>query len=256
MDSTTSRGRNGAFRVGHCRVKVREKKILRRLYTALLEEYAPQGWWPLLSLASSEGFDARGYHAGSHEFPRTREQRFEVILGAILTQNTAWTNVEKALRNLRESKLLTREALQRLSEDQLAELIRPSGYFRQKARKIRAMLEFLASRRRMTRDNLLRVWGVGPETADSILLYACHRPFFVVDAYTTRILEKLGMVANGVPYEQVQALFHEALPRDVELFNEFHALIVAHAKRHYTKKPYGGEDPLVLRLVGTRTRRA
>ena len=221
-------------------------KALQNLYTALLGEYAPRGWWPLLSLAARNGFDDRGYHPGEYRYPRTAGQRFEVILGAILTQNTAWTNAEKALGILRDRKLLSRQALEGLDEDELSELIRPSGYFKQKAKKIKAMTAFLAARPRITRENLLSIWGVGPETADSILLYAYHRPFFVVDAYTTRILERLlGIIGARASYDDVQALFHKALPEDVALYNEYHALLVAHGKRHYSRKPYGRGDPLI-----------
>ena len=168
-----------------------------------------------------------------------------MILGAILTQNTAWTNVEKALRALQENDLLHRESLARLGEARLEELIRPSGYFRQKTRKIRAMVDFLESRQTITRESLLGIWGVGPETADSILLYACHQASFVVDAYTRRILERFEIVDAGASYDEIQALFHAALPVDVGLYNEYHALIVAHGKRHYTRKPYGDDDPLL-----------
>ena len=225
-----------------------EQKKLLHLYDLLLELYGPQGWWPVLSLAGENGFDDRGYHPGEFAYPETEAQRFEVILGAILTQNTAWTNVQKALRALQENGLLHRGSLARLGEARLAKLIRPSGYFRQKARKIKAMLDFLESRQTITRENLLGIWGVGPETADSILLYACHQPSFVVDAYTRRILERFEIVEAGASYDEVQALFHAALPVDVRLYNEYHALIVAHGKRHYTRKPYGDDDPLLRGL--------
>lgn len=224
-----------------------QKRRLRDLYDRLLEHHGPQGWWPILSRAGANGFDERGYHPGRYEFPKTASQRFEVILGALLTQNTSWKNAEKALRVLEKEKLLQRRALARVDEPRLAELVRASGYYQQKARKIRAMLEFFASRRAITRENLLDVWGVGPETVDSILLYAYHRPLFVVDAYTLRILELREIAGPWNSYGEVQALFHAALPKDVIVYSEYHALIVAHGKRYYSRKPYGDRDPLLIR---------
>ncbi len=235
-------------KMGFISARARRQKKLLHLYDLLIERHGPQGWWPVLSLAGESGLDDRGYHPGSFAYPETEAQRFEVILGAILTQNTAWTNVEKALRALQENGLLHRESLARLSEARLETLIRPSGYFRQKARKIRAMMEFLQSRQTITRESLLGIWGVGPETADSILLYAYHQASFVVDAYTRRILERLEVVGAGASYDEIQTLFHAALPVDVTLYNEYHALIVAHGKRHYSRQPYGDDDPLLRRL--------
>lgn len=223
-------------------------KKTEHLYELLLEAYGPQGWWPLSSLAGRRGFDERGYHPGIDTYPRTEAQRFEIILGAILTQNTAWTNVEKALRVLRRHHCLRPDALERCGEERLATLIKSSGYFRQKARKIVAMLEFLASGEELTREALLRVWGIGPETADSILLYAYRQPCFVVDAYTRRVLEHLRLVKPGASYGEIQALFHQALTPDVAMFNEYHALLVEHGKRYYSKRPHGAGDPVVAAL--------
>jgi endonuclease-3 related protein len=223
-------------------------KTIQQLYEALLGQHKLRGWWPLLSLGGRKGFDERGYHPGEYGYPQTEEQRLEVILGAILTQNTAWTNAEKALLVLLEKGLLNQEVLRRCEVNEVAQLIRPSGYYKQKARKIKAVLDFLKSRRKITRDHLLCVWGVGPETADSILLYAYHQPFFVVDAYTKRLLAHLGILGEGARYDQVQRVFHEALPLDATLFNEYHALVVEHGKRYYSKKPYGEDDPLVALL--------
>jgi endonuclease-3 related protein len=161
-----------------------------------------------------------------------------VIVGAILTQNTAWSNVERAIGNLRGERLLTPAALERVSTPRLARLIRPSGYFRQKARKLKAFVKFLrrefgGSLRRMFRTptselraKLLAVHGIGPETADSILLYAGNHPVFVVDAYTRRILERHGLVPGHAGYDQIQELFERSLPREASLYNEYHALLV------------------------------
>ena len=189
------------------------------LYERLFAEYGEQHWWP-------------------------GETPFEVMVGAILTQNTAWTNVEKAITALREAGALNPEALRTRPLDELAALIRPSGYFNAKARKLRALGEYLGEYEDdiealfgsqsldELREELLGLHGVGPETADSMLLYAGNLPSFVIDAYTMRVLSRLGIIdADERPtYEAVRALFHKALPTDVQLFNEYHALFVAHGK--------------------------
>jgi endonuclease III related protein len=163
---------------------------------------------------------------------------FEVIVGAILTQSTAWANVEGAIANLRTAKTLTPVAMGRVSIARLASLVRPSGYFHQKAKKLKAFVLFLDTRyggslKRMfetptaeLREKLLAVHGIGPETADSILLYAGSHPVFVVDAYTHRIFGRHGLVDGKPDYERVRAFVESSIPRDPVLFNEFHALIV------------------------------
>ncbi len=205
---------------------------LQDYYNALFRALGPQNWWPA----------------------RTP---FEVIVGAVLTQNTAWTNVEKAMNNLRRERLLTPAALERVPQARLARLIRSSGYFRQKAKKLKAFVRFLrrdyaGSLARMfraptagLREKLLAVHGIGPETADSILLYAARHPVFVVDAYTKRILSRHGLAAEKAGYEELRALFENNLPRDVQLYNEFHGLIVMTGK-HWcrTKNPLCHACPL------------
>jgi endonuclease-3 related protein len=163
---------------------------------------------------------------------------FEVIVGAILTQSTAWVNVERAIANLRGARLLSPGAMGRVLLARLASLVRPSGYFRQKAKKLKAFLRFLersygGSLARMfetptaqLREQLLDVHGIGPETADSILLYAGNHPVFVVDAYTHRIFGRHGLVDGKPDYERVRTFVEASIPRDAKLFNEFHALIV------------------------------
>jgi endonuclease III related protein len=187
---------------------------------------------------------------------------FEVIVGAILTQNTAWSNVEPAIANLRRARLLTARAIRRVRTARLARLIRPSGYFRQKARKLKAFVRLLrreygGSLKRMfrtptaaLREQLLAVHGIGPETADAILLYAGGHATFVVDAYTLRILARHGLTpagsANGKRgYESVRAMFENSLPRQAALYNEFHALIVHVGKQWCRARvPRCGECPL------------
>lgn len=182
---------------------------------------------------------------------------FEVIVGAILTQSTAWGNVERAIVNLRAARLLTPSAMLRVSTPRLAALVRPSGYFRQKAKKLKAFVRFLqkeycGSLQRMfstptaeLREKLLSVHGIGPETADSILLYAGNHPVFVVDAYTHRIFGRHGITDGKPEYEKVRAFIESAIPAQAQLFNEFHALIVNTGKNWCRKSaPRCNECPL------------
>jgi len=183
----------------------------------MLGALGPQGWWP----------------------GRTR---FEVIVGAILTQNTAWSNVARAIANLRRAKALTPQALMELPTPRLARLIRPSGYYRTKARRVKQFIRFLHDRYGLNlarmlaeepstlRPALLAVPGIGPETADSILLYAGGIPIFVVDAYTRRILGRHGLIRAGATYDAVQSLLMRHLPPEASLYNEYHALLVAVGK--------------------------
>jgi endonuclease-3 related protein len=171
-----------------------------------------------------------------------------VIIGAILTQNTAWTNVEKAIANLKAAKVLAPAALCRLASTELEQLIRPAGFFRQKAARLRQVTTVLVERydgdvERFcggpldeARNRLLALSGIGPETADSILLYAAHRPSFVIDAYTRRIFARLGLLDGNARYDAIRARFMDELPRDVALFNKYHALIVTLAKVHCRKR--------------------
>ena len=192
--------------------------LLFSMYHAMLAMLGPSGWWP-----------AQG--------------AFEVAVGAILTQNTSWTNVEKAIDNLRRQGLLAPERLCRADLSTIEECIRPSGYFRQKTKKIRDFLDFLEHEQALDfkafteqntsvlRDKLLNVRGIGPETADSILLYALERPVFVVDAYTARIFQRHGLVPEDVGYDELQDFFLSRLPSEPTLFNEYHALLVRVGKQ-------------------------
>jgi endonuclease-3 related protein len=205
---------------------------LMRYYELMSSALGPMRWWPA-------------------------QTPFEVIVGAILTQSTAWGNVERAIGNLRSARLLTPSAMLRARTQRLAGLVRPSGYFRQKAKKLKAFVRFLhnaygGSLKGMfqtptsqLREELLSVHGIGPETADSILLYAGNHPVFVVDAYTHRIFGRHA-ITNGKPdYETVRDLFESSLPRRQELFNEFHALIVNTGKNWCRKSaPRCEECPL------------
>jgi len=220
----------------------------KKTYNKLFKAFGPQHWWP-------------------------GDTPFEVIVGAILTQNTAWINVEKAIHNLKKARLLNPRKLHDLSQKELAKYIRPAGYFNIKAKRLKYFLNYLfdnysgslnrmfygASRlcRRRKHGNtvasvhklrreLLQVNGIGPETADSILLYAGNHPVFVVDAYTKRILSRHRIISQDADYHEVQGLFMKNLPHDVEIFNEYHALLVMVGKDFCkNKKPRCSKCPLM-----------
>lgn len=208
---------------------------LTRLHESLLAAYGPQGWWPVLQHTGSNPTTTgslTGYHPGEYDFPRSDRQRFEICVGAILTQNTAWRNVERALLALESRGLLAPHPLLRAEEDLLQEAIRPSGYFRMKARKLRHLAEFYIGLdgRVPLRDELLGVWGIGPETADSIRLYAYGQPEMVIDAYTRRVFQTQGMARGSETYQTLKLGCEAALHADTALYQEFHALLVEHAK--------------------------
>jgi endonuclease-3 related protein len=202
------------------------------LYRTLLDHFGPLNWWPA-------------------------DSPFEVVIGAILTQNTAWTNVELAIANLKEEQTLSPERLSDIPIDQLEELIKPSGFFRQKANRLQNLSRYLVTEWQSNlndfcsgpldeaRERLLARPGIGPETADSILLYAAYRPSFVVDAYTRRIFERVGVLWGNETYAEVRQIFMQTLPEDVALYNEYHALIVQLAKTCCKKrKPLCNKCPI------------
>jgi len=222
-----------------------QKRRIEALYAQLLSAYGPQGWWPLSSRAGKRGFDGRGYHPRAYVHPRTAGGRFEIVMGAVLTQSSSWTNAESALDRLRNAGIRLPSDVRSCTRGRLARLIRSSGYFNQKARKLKEVAALfraagsLAREAAPSRVELLSCWGIGPETADSILLYAFHVPSFVVDAYTRRLLSRTGIIEDDRQdgYDDVQRIFHDALPSAHELFNEYHALIVEHAKQHCRARP-------------------
>lgn len=191
------------------------RRRVMRIYRRLFSAYGLQNWWP-------------------------GDTPFEVMAGAVLTQNTAWANVEKAIAKLKERKLLDANGIQAVRQAQLAALIRPAGCFNVKARRLKNLCAWLvrrggmaAARRLPTaelRRELLSINGVGPETADAILVYAFHRPVFVIDAYTRRLFRALGVIRGDEAYESLRAAFESVLDPDPYIFNEYHALIVRHAK--------------------------
>lgn len=213
-------------------------KELQEIYQKLMKLHGPQGWWPVAGL----------YHLNDYSYPRNENERFEICIGAILTQNTAWTNVEIAIEQLRTAKILTAKKLLAASDLSIQNAIRPSGYFNQKTKKLKIFARFYLEKKGgiPRREELLELWGIGPETADSILLYAYGQKEFVVDAYTKRIFSRLKIIKEDWTYKKVKALFEENLPKNKEIYQEYHALIVEHAKKYYSKKPYGANCPLKL----------
>jgi len=201
---------------------ITEKNKIYSIYTILYNEYGPQGWWPV-----------DGKYFAENENP------FEIIVGAILTQNTSWQNADRALYNLRQKKLISPQKIICTKIDVLRTLIKPSGYYKQKAARLRAISLFFLKHLKEEvpkREDLLKVTGIGPETADSILLYAFHTPVFVVDAYTKRMFIHLDLVEKDDMYTDIQNIFLNSLPCDHSLFNEYHALIVKHGKEVCRKR--------------------
>jgi len=222
---------------------------LMAIYQGLFSLYGPQGWWPIIGYSGgnpTKTGSIRGYHIGNYELPDTDDQRFEIMLGAILTQNTTWTSAEKALMKLHDLGVINAGKILELDENILKEAIRCAGFLNQKSVYMREIASFFIDLNGQlpTRKQILEVKGVGEETADSILLYAYKQPEFIVDAYTRRILIYWGFIEEKARYRDVKELFESNLPCDVPLFQEYHALIVEHAKRYYQKKPYGISDPL------------
>lgn len=201
------------------------------IYNKLESHFGPQHWWP-------------------------GDTPFEVAVGAILTQNTSWRNVEKAIKNLKNAGVLSPKGIHRISENELRILLRPSGFFNVKTARLKNFInfifegyggnfaDFLALEPPLLRSELLRINGIGKETADSIILYAANRPTFVVDAYTRRIFERLGMLKKDAKYDEIKRIFEDNLPRDATSYNEFHALIVALGKDICKGRPACEKCPL------------
>jgi endonuclease-3 related protein len=199
-------------------------KNILEIYRRLFRAFGPQHWWP-------------------------GETPFEIAVGAILTQNTNWGNVEKAIKNLKDRKKLHARTLHGMQKKRLASLIRPAGYYNIKTDRLKAFISFLTKNYRgsiermrnndpgIVRDSLLQVNGIGPETADSILLYALEKPVFVIDAYTKRVMERHGLVPENMTYHNMQDIFHKNLPYDTGLFNEYHALFVRLGKDYCKPRP-------------------
>jgi endonuclease-3 related protein len=213
------------------------EKILYSIYKKLYRTFGPQHWWP-------------------------GDTPFETAVGAILTQGTNWTNVEKAIKNLKRNNALSAQALNNIPLRELAACIRPAGYFNIKAKRLKAFIDFLmknyhGSMKKMKhkdtgslREELLSIHGIGSETADSIILYALDKPVFVIDAYTKRVLSRHGIMDYKESYDTFQGLFHAALKKDIQLFNEYHALFVKVGKTYCRRKnPMCEKCPLKSTLV-------
>ena len=212
---------------------------MNKVYNKLLKKYGKQGWWPLFNKKTSK-FEY------SSKIPKNDYERLEICLGAILTQGTNWKNVEKSLLVLIKNDLINIDKLDKINEKGLALLIKSSGYYNQKAKKLKALAEFYLKNRTIIpkRKDLLSVWGIGKETADSILLYVYKEQIFVIDSYTKRIFSRLGLCNENISYDELQSLFHNNLNKDYKIFNEYHALLVEHAKRYCKKIPECLKCPL------------
>lgn len=212
-------------------VKPKIQKKLLKIYDQLFDHFGPQHWWP-------------------------GDTQLEICVGAILTQNTAWTNVEKAISNLKKENCLKLSQLKKIKIKKLASLIKPSGYFNIKAGRLMSFIDYFSNHHRGNfdnlfagklediRDSLLSVKGVGPETADSMLLYAGGIPIFVVDAYTKRIFSRLKLIGKTMTYDEVQSFFMKNLPHKTTIYNEYHALIVMLGKHYCKPKPVCDPCPL------------
>lgn len=204
--------------------KAAHKNSLVQIYNTLYKSFGPQHWWP-------------------------GDTPFEIAVGAILTQNTNWSNVERAISNLKKEKVLNAKTLLNMKDAKLASLIRPAGYFNIKTKRLKHFLAFLDKHYNgaienmkdkdlpLLRHQLLDVNGIGPETADSILLYALNKPVFVIDAYTKRVFARHKVISENATYHEMQELFHNNLSPDVQLFNEYHALLVMTGKHYCKPKP-------------------
>lgn len=231
------------------------------LYETLFRRLGPQGWWPIPSRAGETGFDERGYHPGVPAPDLADRDRWEISAGAILTQNASWANAEKALLNLLSANVTDPRDVLDLDPDALRSLIRPSGYYNLKSARLRSLAAFMLDGNPSvpTRDDLLSVNGIGPETADSILLYAWSKECFVVDAYTIRVLTRIGLLSAGelptLPkkrYEHVQNFILDRLVRGLppgtftraQWYAEYHALFVSLCARHCVSRPRCAGCPL------------
>ena len=218
---------------------------IHRVYADLHACFGSQGWWP----TTPPGEIRPRYYPGSARDRLSPGEQWEIAVGALLTQNTAWCNVEQALANLSTRSLLDLPAMAALPADELALLIRPSGYYNQKARRLHHLASYiidiyggdignlLSRPPAELRRELLALEGIGPETADSILLYAARYPFFVIDAYTRRIFGLLGRLDPDLKYAEMQSIFMDHLPRDPDLFAEYHALLVKLATTSCKTRP-------------------
>lgn len=222
---------------------------IKQIYNTLLKAYGKQGWWPIVNDKTS----LCEYHNNA---PRNEEEALEICFGSILTQNTNWKNVEKAIIQLNKNNLININKIIKINNKKLAEIIKSSGYHNQKAIKLKNFCLFLknnyhgnikklfSNNIQKLRNELLSVNGIGPETADSIILYAAKKPIFVIDAYTKRIYSRIFNIKKELKYDELQQIFMKELNKDEKLFNEYHALLVELGKNICKKKPLCGQCPI------------
>jgi endonuclease-3 related protein len=207
-----------------------KSKTVKNIYQTLLKHYGPQHWWP-------------------------GDTPFEVMVGAILTQRTSWRNVEQAIKNLKKAGLMTADSIAGSSVDKIRSLVRPSGFYNVKAERLFSLARYLNENYdspedifkndiQDVREELLGLRGIGKETADSMILYAGNNPIFVVDAYTKRMCERLDIPVKSLDYDDLQSYFQEAMPKDANIYKEFHALIVIHGKEMCKTRPVCKGCPL------------
>lgn len=225
---------------------------LPTIYNILLKKFGPQGWWPIINDKTLKC----EYHQNA---PKNNKEKLEISLGAILAQNTQWhPNVVIAIQNLKKTNLLDIRKIIKADNKKLAGIIRSSGYHNQKTIKLKNFCKYIEHNYKgdiglffkkdipKLRGELLSIKGIGPETADSIILYAAEKPVFVIDAYTRRIMSRIGICNEDANYHELQEIFHNALDSDAQLFNEYHALFVEHAKQYCRKQnPLCHECPLL-----------
>jgi len=214
---------------------------IKKLFEVLDQNYKWLGWWP----STPENGAEPEYHRDS-DYIYSEKEIYEIIFGAILTQNAAWINVVKALTDLRKIRVFSPEDILKTDETEILEAIRPSGYFNQKLKKLRHIAEFFRKNKikdlkkmniEIVREKLLGIWGVGRETADSILLYALDKNVFVVDAYTRRVLKRKEIIEGNEDYDFIRILIESSIPADLKKFKNYHASIVELCKKHCRIKP-------------------
>ncbi len=219
------------------------KNNLIFIYKKLIESYGAQGWWPLLFEERKDFSDSKGYHKNFTIFTQTKTDRFEISTGAVLTQNTNWNNVYNSLTEFKKSSITTPESFLGADIDIIKNIIKKTGYYNQKYIKLVNLISFLQNNNyfefpdNLSREALLDIWGIGEETADSILLYAFNRKVFVIDAYSKRIASRLDSSLKLKTYKDYQNYFTGNIPDDLEIYNQYHALIVKHCVEICRKRP-------------------
>lgn len=225
---------------------------LNEIYQKLLEEYGPQGWWPYTDIKTKDTIkkgSTEGYHPGIYIYPKNESQKTQIIIGAILTQNTNWQGAYNAIKNINQKLDFNPQLIldyAKKEPDEFKKLIKPAGYYNQKYNYIINILEYIKDLNNIpNRKDLLNIKGIGNETADTILLFAFKKKEFIVDTYLKRIFIYLNFITENDNYNKIKTKFEHNFQGNVEDYQEFHALLDEHAKHYYTKKPYGVLDKLL-----------